>query len=552
MTEFCTEFCFANNLEALAQAFPERTFLTFRERVFSYAQYRDRSRQLARFLLSRGLGKVIPRSSLRGDESGQDHVGLYLYNGNEYLEGMMGAYMARAASFNVNYRYVEGELEYLFNDAKPKALIFHARFAPMLRQILPRIPSLTVLLQVPDESGEPLLDGAIDYEAALATQSTEKPDTVPSPDDLYIVYTGGTTGMPKGVLWRQHDVFMGAQGGTYGDGKQHKSVEAMVEGARRLGEKLHVCPVPPFMHGAAHWMAFVTMTNGGSIHVQNTPERLVPAEVWSLAERVRASNVLIVGDAFAIPLLEELDRKQYDLSELRMVSSGGAILSGHVKERLRKHIPGLFIRDTLGSSESGAQAIIVEGRSEFQLLPDSGVANHALTRLLSPGEDEVGWLVRAGHIPLGYLNDSEKTARTFVQIEGRRYSVPGDHAQLTVDGMVRLLGRGSVCINSGGEKIYPEEVEEALKSHPDVYDVVVVGIPHEKWGSQVVAVIEPREGKVPTLEVLHAHCEHKLSRYKLPRKLVLVAQMVRSPAGKADYRWAKDIALGSEITAKGE
>ncbi len=543
-----TEFCFADNLEALALAFPERTFVTFRERHFTYAQFRDRSRQLARFLLSRGLGKVIPRATLSGEQSGQDHVGLYLYNGNEYLEGMMGAYMARAASFNVNYRYVEGELAYLFNDAAPKALIYHARFAPTLRQILQTgtgVPSLTVLLQVADESGEPLLEGAVDYEAALASQATDKPDTKPSPDDLYIVYTGGTTGMPKGVLWRQHDVFMGAQGGTYGDGKQHQSVEAMVEGARRLGAKLHVCPVPPFMHGAAHWMAFVTMTNGGSIHVQDTPERLVPSEVWSLAERVRASNVLIVGDAFAIPLLEELDRKPYDLSELRMMSSGGAILSAHVKDRLRQHLPGLFIRDTLGSSESGAQAVIIEGRSEFQLMPDSGVANHELTRLLAPGEDEVGWLVRAGHIPLGYLNDRDKTARTFVQIAGRRYSVPGDHAQLSVDGTVRLLGRGSVCINSGGEKIHPEEVEEALKSHPDVYDVVVVGIPHDKWGSQVTAIVEPRPGKVPTLEALHQHCEHKLSRYKLPRQLVLVPKMVRSPAGKADYRWAKEFALSA-------
>ncbi len=540
-----TEFCFANNLEALAAEFPERLFLTFRERAFTYAEYRDRSRQLSRYLLSRGLGKVISRERLRDDESGQDHVGLYLYNGNEYLEGMMGAYMARAASFNVNYRYVAGELAYLFSDAQPKALIYHARFAPILQELLPRLPDLTVLLQVADDSGEPLLPGAVDYEAALLSQSRDRPEVEPSPDDLYIVYTGGTTGMPKGVLWRQHDAFMGAQGGTYGDGKQHRSVAAMVAGARRLGARLQVCPVPPFMHGAAHWTAFVTMTNGGTIHVQDTPERLVPAEIWSLASRVRASNVLIVGDAFAIPLLEELDRTPYDLRDLRMISSGGAILSSHVKERLCRHIPGLFIRDTLGSSESGAQGVVAEGRGEFQLLPDSGVANDALTRLLAPGEDEVGWLVRAGHIPLGYLNDRDKTARTFVHIEGRRYAVPGDHAQLTSDGMVRLLGRGSVCINTGGEKVYPEEVEEALKAHPDIYDVVVVGIPHEKWGFQVTAIVESRPGKTPTLASLHLHCEGMLSRYKLPRRLVLVSKMVRSPAGKADYRWAKEVALTS-------
>jgi fatty-acyl-CoA synthase len=542
MNVFRTEFCFADNLEALAAAVPERTFLTFRERRFSYADYRDRSRRLAHYLLSVGLGNVRPRSELEDHASGQDHVGLYLYNGNEYLEGMMGAFMARCAPFNVNYRYVEGELEYLFNDARPRALIYHARFAPMLAQVLPRIAGPIALLQVEDESHEPLLPGAVGYEAALAHMPSERPDVTPSPDDLYIVYTGGTTGMPKGVLWRQHDVFMGAMGGTYGDGKQHESVEAMVEGAKRVGDKLHVCPVPPFMHGAAHWMAFVTMTNGGSIHVQDTPERLVPAEVFRLAERVQASNLLIVGDAFAIPLLEELDRKSYDLSHLRMISSGGAILSSHVKARLKQHLPGLFIRDTLGSSESGAQAIVAEGRSEFQLLPDSGVAKHDLTRLLEPGEDEVGFLVRTGHIPLGYLGDPDKTQRTFVRIQGKRYAVPGDHAELTAEGMVRLLGRGSVCINSGGEKIYPEEVEEVLKSHPAIFDVVVVGVPHQKWGAQVVAVVEPREGMQPTLESLHAHAEHRLSRYKLPRKLVLVPHMVRSPAGKADYRWAKQVA----------
>lgn len=540
-----TEFSFATNLEALAAAFPERPFLSSRERCLSYGQFRDRSRQLANYLLARGLGRVTPRSELADYASGQDHVALYLYNGSEYLEGMMGAYMSRTASVNVNYRYVAGELAYLFDDARPKALIYHARFAPVLRALASRMRAIDVLLQVADESGEPLLDGAVDYEQALASVPATIPACQPSPDDLYIVYTGGTTGMPKGVLWRQHDIFMGAMGGTYGDGKQHASVAALVEGAERLGDKLRVCPIPPFMHGAAHWMAFVTMSNGGSIHLPPTPERLNPRDVWELAERVRASNVLIVGDAFAIPLLEELDRKKYDLSELRMISSGGAILSGHVKARLKQHIPGLFIRDTLGSSESGAQGVVLEDRSEFRLLPDSGVADASLSRLLAPGEDEVGYLVRTGHIPLGYLNDEDKTRRTFMRIEGRRYAVPGDYAQLTAEGNVRLLGRGSICINSGGEKIHPEEVEEALKAHPDVYDAVVVGVPDPKWGTMVAAVIQPRAEARPTLSALHAHLSELLARYKHPKRLALVAEMQRSPAGKADYRWAKEVAIAA-------
>jgi fatty-acyl-CoA synthase len=366
---------------------------------------------------------------------------------------------------------------------------------------------------------------------------------------LYIVYTGGTTGMPKGVLWRQHDAFMGAMGGTYGDGKRHASLSALVEGATRLGDKLRVCPIPPFMHGAAHWMAFVTMSNGGSIHLPPTPERLVARDVWELAERVQASNVLIVGDAFAIPLLEELARKNYDLSALRMISSGGAILSAHVKAKLREHLPGVFIRDTLGSSESGAQGVVLEDRAEFRLLPDSGVADASLSRLLCPTDDEVGYLVRTGHIPLGYLNDEEKTRRTFVRIDGKRYAVPGDHAQLTAEGNVRLLGRGSICINSGGEKVHPEEVEEALKSHPDVYDAVVVGVPHPHWGTMVAAVVQPRADARPTLSSLQAHLSARLARYKHPKRLMLVPEMQRSPAGKADYRWAKDVASAAKDEA---
>jgi fatty-acyl-CoA synthase len=538
-----TEFTFATNLEALAAAFPERPFLSSRQRSLNYGQFRDRSRQLANYLRARGLGQVTPRSELADHESGQDHVGLYLYNGSEYLEGMMGAYMSRTASINVNYRYVTSELAYLLNDARPKALIYHARFAPVLGALSEQLERVAVLLQVADESAEPLLPGAVDYEQALASTPAVRPDCQPSPDDLYIVYTGGTTGMPKGVMWRQHDAFMGAMGGTYGDGKQHLSLSSVVEGAERLGHKLRVCPIPPFMHGAAHWMAFVTMSNGGSIHLPGAPERLNPRDVWELAERVRATNVLIVGDAFAIPLLEELDHRRYDLSALRMLSSGGAILSAHVKARLKEHIPGLFIRDTLGSSESGAQAVVLEDRSEFRLLPDSGVADAGLTRLLAPGEDEVGYLVRKGHIPLGYLNDPTKTQRTFVRIAGHRYAVPGDHAQLTAEGNVRLLGRGSICINSGGEKIHPEEVEQALKTHPHVYDAVVVGVPHPKWGTMVAAVVQARGDNAPTLAELQTHLAQMLAGYKHPKRLALVAEMQRSPAGKADYRWAKGVAM---------
>jgi len=534
--------------ERIAAASPERECIVYRDRVLTWQAFTERTRRLANALHSHGLGCHRERSSLQGFESGQDHLGLYLYNGNEYLEGMVGAFKARAVPFNVNYRYIADELVYLLTDADCRALIYHARFAPTLATIRAKLPNLQLLLQVADESGNALLRGALDYETVLGEASAERPNLSWSPDDLYILYTGGTTGMPKGVLWRQEDIFFGALGGQPLGRPRFQTLDEVVE-ASKGGAQMRALPAPPFMHGAAHWMAFTCMHQGGTVVIQNDTAHLDPDDVWSTIAAQRVNFLTIVGDAFGRPLLDQLDRKQYDLSGFNVLLSGGAILTSALKESFLQKIPHLMIIDGFGSSESGGQgtqvtmAGVKPTTGSFRMNEQTAVLASDLSKPLTPGADETGWLARLGHTPLGYFKDPDKTARTFPVIDGVRYAVPGDHARLEADGSITVLGRGSVSINSGGEKIYPEEVEQALKHHPSVYDAVVVGTPNERFGEQVTAVVQLRAGETPSEQELIESCGRHLARYKLPRVIVFVDAMVRSPSGKADYRWAKRTAL---------
>lgn len=533
--------------EAIAAAIPDRECIVFRHRRLTWNDFNLRTRRLANFLIGHGLGARQERAGLQNFESGQDHLGLYLHNGNEYLEGMLGAYKARVAPFNVNYRYVEDELIYLLNDADCHALIYHAAFAPMVAKIRAELPHVHLLLQVADDSGNALLPGAIGYEDALRQSSPERPPLEWSPDDLYILYTGGTTGFPKGVLWRQEDIFFGALGGNPPGGSKYESLDAIV-GAARNGV-LRALPAPPFMHGASHWMAFSCLHQGGTVAIQNSPARLDPDDIWSTIEREKIVFLTIVGDAFGRPLLDQLDRKRYDLSQFNVLLSGGAILTPALKDAFLEKIPHLMIIDGFGASETGGHGTQVSmagakaSTGTFRMNEDTTVLAEDLSRPLTPGTEATGWLARRGHVPLGYFKDAEKTARTFPVIGGVRYAVPGDHARLAADGSIVVLGRGSVSINSGGEKIYPEEVEQALKHHPAVYDAVVVGTPHERFGEQVTAVVQARAGEVPPADELIEFCARHLARYKLPRTVVFIDEMVRSPSGKADYRWAKQTAL---------
>jgi 3-oxocholest-4-en-26-oate---CoA ligase len=524
--------------EAIAAAIPEREALVFRDHRFTWAVLSERTRRLADVLRRSDLGCRRERGDLANSESGQDHVALYLLNGNEYLEGMLGAYKARAVPFNVNWRYVDEELVYLFRDADARAVVYHARFAPNLERVRAQLPDVRLWLQVADESGHALLPGALDYEAALAAAAPAPPSGL-SPDDLYVLYTGGTTGMPKGVLWRQEDVFHAALAPR----KTPPRAEALVERARsRPGPR--ALPAPPFMHGAAHWMAFAMWFVGGTVIVQSHPEKLDPDDLWSTVERERVEALTIVGDAFARPLLEALEARRYDLSSLRLLTSGGAILSAHRKAELLRRLPGVRISDTLGSSESGQQATQVSRAGDaattgdFELSDDNVVLDDALGAVVPPGSGVEGWLARRGHVPLGYYKDAEKTAQTFPVIGGVRYAVPGDRAVAEAGGRLRLLGRASVTINTGGEKVFAEEVEHALKHHPDVRDAVVVGTPHERFGQQVTAVVQLRVGAAPGEDALRDAVRAQLASYKVPRAFVFVRELVRAPSGKADYRWA--------------
>jgi acyl-CoA synthetase (AMP-forming)/AMP-acid ligase II len=531
-------------MEALAAAFPDREAVVTPARRLSYGRLAERARRLAGVLAAHGLGCRRERAALASHESGQDHVGLYLLNSPAYLEGMLGCYRARVAPFNVNYRYVDEELCYLLEDADAVGLVYHARWAPTLTRIRDRLPRLRLLLQVDDGSGEPLVPGALDYEAALAAASPQGPEAACSPDDLYVLYTGGTTGAPKGVLWRQEDIFFAAMTGRPPGADCPRTVPELVAEAVN-GGFMRMMPVPPLMHGAAQWMAFGAFHQGGTVVLQGRPERIDPEDIWSTVEREGVNFLAIVGDAFARPLLEELDRRRYDLSRLFVIGSGGAILSPHYKQALLERLPHATVIDGFGASETGAQGTHASRAGEatttgtFAMAPNTLVLSHDLTRVLAPGADETGWLARFGHVPLGYYKDAAKTARTFPVVEGRRYAVPGDHARVLPDGTVVVLGRGSVSINTGGEKVYPEEVEQVLRRHPDVWDAVVVGTPDERFGEQVTAIVQPQPGARPTREDLVAFAGRHLARYKLPKTVVLVEQLERSPSGKPDYRWAR-------------
>lgn len=537
--------------EAIGATRPDQECLVFRDRRLTWADLQDRTRRLANHLIAAGHGCHTEREDLAGHESGQDHLAIYLHNGNEYLETMLGALKARVASLNVNYRYVAEELRYLLDDSAATAVVIHSAFAPTLADVFAQDAEtrgrVRTILQVADDSGNDLLPGAIWYEDALATSSPDRPDVEWSADDLYMLYTGGTTGMPKGVMWRNGDAMRACFGGSPTATSVDEFVSEATTGLRALIG-------PPFMHGAGHWIAFRTWLGGGTVFVPSVPERLDPDDVWSTIERERLDFLLIVGDAFARPLLDELDRTaaDRDLTSLAVILSGGAALSAPLKQEFLAHMPTLMVIDGLGSSEAGGQVSHVSAGGNastgtFEMTPGNAVLSSGLDSVLEPGSDDTGWLAKTGRLALGYLGDPDKTERTYPVVDGVRYAVPGDRARLLEDGsgglgIVELHGRDSVTINSGGEKIFAEEVEAAIKAHPAIYDCVVAGRPSERWGSEVVAVVRIRPDHSATDADLLGEAERHIARYKLPKAIIRVDEIVRSPSGKADYRWARSVA----------
>lgn len=529
--------------EALAAALSDRPCLVWRGTTWTWRDVTDRTRRLANVLGGHGIGRRTDLAKVPGWESPHDHVGLYLHNGNAYLEGQLGAAKAGAAALNVNYRYVADELAYLFDDSSAAAIIYHGAFAATLAAVLPRLDHQPLLLRVDDGSGDALLPGALDYETALADASPERPPVEWRPEDLYVLYTGGTTGSPKGVLWTQADFLVAALGVRRKDGTDHRSLDELVGPART--RNLATLPAPPLMHGAAMWNALSTWISGGTIVIQDTVDRLDPADVLDTSERYRVTSLLIVGDAFARPLLDEQRRRPRDLSSLRFVLTGGAILSPALRTELLERVPQVRIVDVLGSSETGRQAVASaragddSGPTRFEPSSTTAVLSDDRERVLLRGDAEIGWLAQGGRIPRGYLGDEAKTRATFPVIQGRRWAVAGDRAAWRADGTIELHGRESVTINTGGEKVFAEEVEQVLKHHPAVYDALVIGRPSERWGQEVVAVVAVRDGTTVGLEELRATAAQHLARYKLPKAVVFRPAISRSPSGKPDYAWAR-------------
>jgi 3-oxocholest-4-en-26-oate---CoA ligase len=544
-------FTVSDVADAVAAAIPDRPLVIQGDRRYTYAEVVGRANRLAAYLHSRGLGTHTERDQLAGHEVGQDLVGIYAYNGTEFIESLLGAFRARVAPFNVNYRYVKAELQYLLNDAGAKALIYHAAFAPTLAEVLPDLPDLTVLIQIADDSGNELLPGAVDYETVVTTDVPPPPVT-PSPDDLYVLYTGGTTGMPKGVLWRQHDIFMTSFGGrNMMTGEPSSSIQEIVDRVSASGE-MRMMILPPLMHGAAQWGALTGLNNGQTIVFASVVDSFDAENIVTTIEREKVSVATVVGDAMARPLVTAIEKGlesgNRDVSSLVVIANGGALFTPSVKARLVQALPNSMVIDGVGSSETGAQMSHVSTASSvssgtFTAGPDTRVVSEDFSELLAPGHEGNGWLAQEGYVPLGYKGDAAKTAKTFPLINGVRYAVPGDRARLLDGGAIELLGRDSVTINSGGEKIFAEEVESAIASHPAVVDVVVAGRPSERWGNEVVAIVELAKGAEVDAAELIEHASESIARYKLPKAIVFRPTIVRSPAGKADYRWAKEQAL---------
>ncbi|MEU6125170.1 acyl-CoA synthetase [Streptomyces sp. NPDC047123] len=535
------EYNLADLFESVVDVVPDREALVYidhpgtgAEQRLTYAALDAAANRIAHHLIDSGL------------QPGE-HLGLHLYNGVEYLQTVLGCLKARLVPVNVNYRYVEEELVYLYRDADLAALVFDGEFTARVAAALPRTEKLRHLIRVgaPPADAPPL--DVVAFADAEAAASPERGFGPRSADDLFIIYTGGTTGMPKGVMWRQEDLFFAGLFGGEPTGEPVKRPEELAERVAAGGPGLTFFPTPPLMHGTSTLTSFIAFNYGQRVALHR---KYVPEEVLRTIEKEKVSSVSLVGDAMLRPLIDALHGplRGTDLSSLFSVSSSGAIMSETVRAQFQALVPNVLLLNNFGSSESGSN-----GKATDDSGPEKGFRLEVNERTqvvdLATHEPvpvgEVGRLAQRGHVPLGYYNDPAKTAETFFQKGAERWVLLGDMATVDEDGIVTVLGRGSQCINTGGEKVYPEEVEQALKSHPDVYDALVAGVPDERWGSRVAAVVQLRGSADPLdLEKIQTHCRSLLAGYKIPRAVVFTDRIQRSPSGKADYRWAKAVAAG--------
>ncbi|NVI88560.1 acyl-CoA synthetase [Actinomadura sp. BRA 177] len=515
----------ADLIEILAAAGPDRPALVAGDERRTYRQLSERASRVGHHLADAG---VRPG----------EHVAILAYNRAEWIEAMLGVFKIRAVPIPVNFRYVAAELRHVLADSDSVALIGECSLLAKVEEIRGELPKLRHIVVLEDGSSD-AIPGAIEYEKALADADPSDDFPARSSDDRYIMYTGGTTGYPKGVEWRCEDIFFGALGGGNVLGDPIGSPEELAANADQPGMAVLDCA--PVMHGAGQWVAYMGLFSGAKV-VLYTDHAFDADKALKLLAEEKANVLMLVGDVMARPVAKALASGGYDTSPLIAVASGGAPLTEGAKQALQEHLPNIMFLDNYGASETGACGPSVgakEGTARFMMKPGITVLDDDLN-VVKPGE--IGRLARSGHIPLGYYNDPEKTASTFfTDAAGTRWSIPGDFASLEEDGTITLLGRGSLVINTGGEKVYPEEVEVALKDHPDVYDAVVVGLPDERFGQRVAAVVAPRPGTSVTLEQLTEHCRGRLAGYKLPRQITMVDEAQRTAVGKSDYKWARTV-----------
>jgi len=530
--------------DVLAAAVPDREMLVCETARRSYAEVASRCLGFAAFLRRHELGLRRERGELARWECGQSPVALLLYNCPEYIEAMLGCYRARAVPFNVNQHYRAAEIRSLLELLGTEAVVYHRALAPLVEESLRG--RRCVLVDVDDGSGVPPLAGSTAFEDAASAGFDPAELPLPSPDDLYLVCTGGTTGSPKAVLWRQADIFASAMGG--GGIESPEQLCAAVQANHEIWYA-----APPLMHAASQWTAFAGLHGGGTVVTHDDSVPFAARTILETVERERVNMMSIVGDAFARRLIDELRARRYDLSSLRRLGTGGAITSESCKQELLELIPHLVIVDGYGASETGGMAYGAStrrGRAPgFTPAADAAVLSADRSRFLAPGEEEIGWTARRGRVPLGYLGDRKRTEETFPILGGERVSVPGDRARLTKDGVISLLGRDSLVVNSGGEKVFVEEVEEVLRGHPDVADALVAGRPSERFGEEVVAVVQLRPGAIVAPSELRDFTANRIARFKAPRAIAFSEQLRRHASGKPDYAWARAFARENAVSA---
>ncbi|MFI1252434.1 acyl-CoA synthetase [Streptomyces netropsis] len=545
------EYNLADLFESVVDTVPDREALVHldlpgggAERRLTYAELDTAANRLAHHLQDSGIGPG-------------EHVGLHLYNGVEYLQTVWACLKIRAVPVNVNYRYVDEELAYLYRDADLAALVFDAEFTGRVAAAAPRAERLRHLVRVgaaPDGATEPPIT-PVGFTAAVASGAPWRDFAPRSGDDQFIIYTGGTTGLPKGVMWRQEDLFFSGLGGGAPTDAPVQRPEELAERVAAGGEGLVFFPTPPLMHGTSTLTSFIAFDFGQKVVLHR---KYAPEEVLRTVARERVTSLSLVGDAMLRPLVDALSGplRDTDCSSLLTVSSSGAVLSDTVRAQFTALLPRVALLNNFGSSESGFNGTATEdagARRGFRLRVNdrTAVVDPATHERVAAGE--VGRIAQRGHVPLGYYNDPVKTAQTFFRAHGERWVLLGDMATVDETGVVTVLGRGSQCINTGGEKVYPEEVEQALKAHPDVYDALVAGVPDPTWGQRVAAVVQPRAGAAPlTADAVRTHCRARLAGYKIPRVVVLTDHVRRSPSGKADYRWAREVARAAADGGAGD